>query len=109
NNLRHGIDDFGIAFYSSRDVCVSPWDDDLPRKTMMSGWHSLLVAASPLCALGAGMIPSRWANRHALWMRRGAISLLIMTFCSALSASILLVWYGPLDIIWLEMSSPLPL
>ncbi len=71
--------------------------------------YSLLVASPPLLLLAAGMISSRWANRHVCAMRNAAVTLLATACGLSVTATATLVLYGPLDVALLAVSWPLPL
>lgn len=75
----------------------------------MAGVYSGLVALPPLLLLAAGLIPSRWANRHVGWMRQGAIVLLGVACVASAGAAALLWAEGPLDVALLTWSWPLPM
>ena len=68
-----------------------------------------LVAAPPLLLLGAGLIPSRWANRHVSAMRRSTVVLLAAVLSLSAMATALLVRQGPLDAVLWRLPGPLPL
>ncbi len=76
---------------------------------MLTAWQSLLLSIPPLAVLGAGMIPSRWANQSLSATRRVAVALLAVIMVWGVAASLFLARNGPWDIAWLEIGPPFPL
>jgi len=71
--------------------------------------YALFVAAAPAGLLVAGVIPSRWANRHVRTMRRLATGLSAGALVLAIAASVMLTVLGPLDASFLEGNFLVPL
>jgi NAD(P)H-quinone oxidoreductase subunit 5 len=69
----------------------------------------LMVALPASLLLGAGLVSSRWANRHPLAMRRAAVALLLVSCLMSAIAPVLLVAHGPVDVPFLACTRPIPL
>lgn len=68
-----------------------------------------LVASVPCLPLCAGLISTRWANRHASQMRRIASFLMTTAFLLAIAAAGVLIGNGPIDMAVLAVDAPVPI
>lgn len=69
----------------------------------------LAVALPPTLLLAAGLLPSRWANRHPALLKRAALFLCLLGCLAAVVAPAWLVVHGPLDAPLLSITQPVPL
>ena len=74
----------------------------------MTSLFSIIPGLSPLLLLGAGLIPSVWANRHIAVMRTVVITLTSFACCFAGLTALLLAINGPLDVVYLQVTWPFP-
>jgi len=81
----------------------------LPDPSPMDPWFALVVALPPLLLLAVGLVPSHWANRHRIGMRRAAIGLLAFALGCAIVAAVGLAVRGPIDVEFLGADRPVPL
>lgn len=70
---------------------------------------SILLASPIVLLLGAGIVPSRWANHHVQQMRRATVALMGLALACSMAGAVTLALWGPVDIAWVRVAWPLPL
>ena len=75
----------------------------------MTWLFSLLPIVSPSLLLGVGLVPSHWANRHVTILRNTVVTLSVLTCCLSAATTMYFAWNGPLDVVYLKVSWPLPI